>query len=65
MCSVKRYLRRVTKRNDRVFAHTISIPAELVIELELSNTIVELKIKDGFIVIKKWYKHGIWFVPRC
>ena len=50
---MKCYLRRVTKRNDRVFAHTVSIPAELVRELGLSDTIVELKIKDGSIVIKK------------
>jgi len=50
---MKRYLRKVTKRNDRTFAHTISVPAELVKELELSETIVELKIKDGSIVIKK------------
>ena len=53
MCSVKRYLRRVTKRNDRVFAHTTSIPAEIVRKLDLSDAIVELKIKDGSIVIKK------------
>jgi len=53
MCGMKRYLRRVTKRNDRVFAHTISIPAKLVLELELSDAIVELKIIDGSIMIKK------------
>lgn len=53
MYGMKRYLRRVTKRNDRVFAHTISIPAELVRKLDISNAIIELKIKDGSIVIKK------------
>lgn len=46
MCGMKRYLRRVTKRNDRVFSHTINIPTELVRELGLSDAIVELKIKD-------------------
>ena len=50
---MKCYLRRVTKRNDRVFAHTISVPAELVEELGLSDSIVELKIKDDYIMIKK------------
>lgn len=50
---MKRYLRRVTKRNDRVFAHTTSIPAELVRELGLSDAIVELKIKDDTIIIRK------------
>ena len=50
---MKCYLRRVTKRNDRTFAHTISVPAEIVRELDLSDVIVELKIKDGSIVIKK------------
>ncbi len=53
MYDMKRYLRRVTKRNDRVFAHTTSIPAELVRELDLSESIVELKIKDDSIVVKK------------
>ena len=53
MYCVKRYLRIVTKRNDRVFSHTINIPAKLVLELGLSNAIVELKIKDGSIMIKK------------
>ncbi len=50
---MKRYFRRVTKRNDRVFAHTTSIPAELVRELDLSDVIVELKIKDDTIIIRK------------
>ncbi len=55
---MKRYLRRITKRNDRVFVHIINIPAELVRELEtkVSNTIIEFKIKDHSIVIKNWYK---------
>ncbi len=50
---MKRYLRTVTKRNDRVFSHTLSIPVDIVKKLELSENIVELKIKDGSIVIKK------------
>jgi len=43
----------VIKQNDRVFAHAISIPAELVKEIDLSDAIVELKIKDGSIVVRK------------
>ena len=35
------------------FAHTISIPAKLVLELGLSDSMVELKIRGGSIVIKK------------
>ena len=50
---MKCYLRRVTKQNDRVFVHTTSIPAEIVKEMDLSDVIVELKIKDGSIVIRK------------
>ncbi len=50
---MKRYFRTVTKRNDRVFSHTLSIPVDIVKKLELSGNIVELKIKDGSIVIKK------------
>jgi len=50
---MKRYFRTVTKRNDRVFSHTLSIPVDIVKKLELSDSIVELKIKDGLIVIKK------------
>jgi len=53
MYGMKRYLRRVAKRNDRIFAHTINIPVKLVGELGLSDAIVELKIKDGSIMIKK------------
>jgi len=43
MCDMKRYLRRVAKRNDRVFSYTISIPVKLVLELGLSDSMVELK----------------------
>ncbi len=50
---MKRYLRTVTKRSDRVFSHTINIPANMVKKLELSGNIVELKIKDNSIIIKK------------
>ena len=50
---MKRYLRRVTKRNDRTFAHTISIPAEIVRELDLSDAIIEFEIKDDSVVMKK------------
>jgi len=40
-----------------VFAHTISIPAELVRELDQSDSIAELKIRDGSIMIN-------WYNPR-
>ncbi len=50
---MKRYFRTVIKRNDRVFSHTINIPADMIKKLELSGNIVELKIKDNSIVIKK------------
>jgi len=50
---MKRYLRTVTKRNDRIFSHTLNIPVDIVKKLELSNSMVELEIIDGLIVIKK------------
>ncbi len=50
---MKRYFRTVTKRNDRIFSHTMSIPVDIVKKLELSNSMVELEIIDGSIVIKK------------
>jgi len=50
---MKRYLRKVTKRNDRIFSHTLSIPADMVKKLKLSENIIELKIIDDSIVIKK------------
>ena len=50
---MRKYVRRITKRNDNVFSHTISIPAKFVRKLGLSDSLVELKIKEDFIVIKK------------
>ena len=50
---MKRYLRRVTKRSNRKFEHELSVPANIVKELELSESIVELKIKDGYFIVKK------------
>ena len=50
---MKRCLRRVTKRSKTKFEHSLSIPANIVRELDLSESTVELKIKDGFVVIKK------------
>lgn len=50
---MKRYLRRVTKRSNRKFEHEFSIPAKFVRELGLSESIVELKIKDGYFTVKK------------
>lgn len=50
---MKRYLRKVTKRSNRKFEHWLSVPANIVKELELSESIVELKIKDGYFMVKK------------
>ena len=50
---MKRYLRKVTKKSDRKFEHWISVPVKFVRELELSESIVELKIKDGYFTVKK------------
>jgi len=50
---MKRYLRTVTKKKKTKFEHSINIPAKIVRELELSGNIVELKIKDGSVVMKK------------
>ncbi len=51
--SMKRHLRRVVKRSNRQSQHSLNIPANMVKALELSECIVELKIKDNSIVIKK------------
>jgi len=53
MCGVKRYLRRVAKRSNRQFQHSLNIPVNMVRNLKLSESIVELKMKDGYIIIKK------------
>ena len=50
---MKRYLRTVTKKKKTKFEHSINIPAKIVRELELSGSIVELKIKDGYFMVKK------------
>ena len=50
---MKRYLRTVTKKSKSKFEHVMSIPVDMVRKLELSGNMVELKIKDGSIIIKK------------
>jgi len=50
---MKRYLRTVTKKHKTKFEHSINIPAKIVKELALSESIVELKIKDGYFIVKK------------
>ncbi len=50
---MKRYLRKVTKKSNRKFEHWISVPAKIIRELDLSESIVELKIKDGYFTVKK------------
>ncbi len=51
--SMKRYLRRVVKRSNRQFQHSLNIPVNMVRKLKLSESIVELKIRDDCIIIKK------------
>lgn len=51
--SMKRYLRKVVKKSDRKFEHVMSIPVDMVRKLDLSDSIVELKIRNDSIVIKK------------
>ena len=53
MYGMKRYLRRVAKRSNRQFQHSLNIPVNMVRKLKLSESIVELKMKDDSIVIKK------------
>jgi len=50
---MKRYLRKVVKKSDRKFEHVMSIPVDMVRKLDLSDSIVELKIRNDSIVIKK------------
>ena len=50
---MKRYLRKVSKKSKSRFEHLLSIPVDMVRKLGLSDCIVELKIKDDSIVIKK------------
>ena len=50
---MKRYLRKITKRSRGKFEHSLSIPADFVRELDVSDCIVELKLNDGKIIISK------------
>ena len=50
---MKRYLRRVAKRSNRQFQHSLNIPVNMVRKLKLSESIVELKMKEDYIIIKK------------
>ncbi len=50
---MKRYLRKVTKRSNTKFEYTLSVPAFFVRKLGLNDNIVELKIKDGYFMVKK------------
>jgi len=50
---MKSHTRRMTKRNDRTFAHTISIPAELVREFGMSGMMMQITGKNNEIHIKK------------
>ncbi len=50
---MKQHVRRMTKRNDRAFAHTISIPTELVRKFGMSDVMVQVIGKNNEIHIKK------------
>ncbi len=50
---MKRYLRKVSKKSNSRFEHLLSIPVNIVKELGLSESIVELQIKDGYFTVKK------------
>ena len=50
---MRRYLRKVSKKSNSKFEHGICIPAKIVKELGLSESIVELKIIDGYFTVKK------------
>ncbi len=50
---MRRYLRTVTKKHKTKFEHSINIPAKIVKELGLSESIVELQIKEGYFTVKK------------
>ncbi len=50
---MKRYLRKVTKKSNMKFEHGMSIPADMVRKLDLSGSIVELKIRNDSIIIQK------------
>ncbi len=41
------------KKNNTKFEHVISIPVDMVRKLEPSGSVIELKIKDDSIIIKK------------
>jgi len=50
---MKRYLRKVAKRSNTKFEYTLSVPAFFIRKLGLNDNIVELKIKDGYFIVKK------------
>ncbi len=50
---MKRYLRKIIKRSNRKFEHGLSVPANVVRKLGLSESIVEITIKDGYFIVKK------------
>jgi len=50
---MKRHLRTVVKKSSTKFEHVMNIPAKIVRDLGLSESIVELQIKDGYFIVKK------------
>ncbi len=50
---MKRYLRKVSKKSDSRFAHLLSIPVDVVRKLGLSESIVEITIKEDYFIVKK------------
>jgi len=50
---MKRYLRKVSKKSDSRFAHLLSIPVYVVRKFGLSESIVEITIKEDYFIVKK------------
>ena len=50
---MKRYLRKIIKQSNRKFEYRLSVPANVVRKLGLSESIVEITIKEDYFIVKK------------
>ena len=50
---MKRYLRKIIKQSNRKFEYRLSVPANVVRKLGLSESIVEIIIKEDYFIVKK------------
>ena len=50
---MKRYLRKIIKQSNRKFEYRLGIPANVVRKLGLSESIVEITIKEDYFIVKK------------